>query len=90
MRISPPSATAAAACLKGEPVDGEVAVVTKVQAEEADYNLSPCRWAGQSEDAEAGSVPALICELENLGKQDALITSELLRLLRPQSIKEGH
>jgi type I restriction enzyme M protein len=34
----------AAAFLKGESVDGEVAVVTRSQVEEADYNLSPSRW----------------------------------------------
>ena len=37
----------AAAYLKGEPVDGEIAVITGKQAEEADYNLSPSRWVGQ-------------------------------------------
>ncbi len=31
----------AAAYLKGEPVDGEIAVITRQQAEEADYNLEP-------------------------------------------------
>ena len=37
-----------AAFLKGEPVDGEVAVITREQAAEADYNLSPSRWVGQA------------------------------------------
>ncbi|MCC7275542.1 MAG: N-6 DNA methylase [Alphaproteobacteria bacterium] len=36
----------AAAYLGGEPVEGEVAVITRQQAEEADYNLSPSRWVG--------------------------------------------
>ena len=36
----------AAAFLKGEPVEGEVAVITREQAQEADYNLSPSRWVG--------------------------------------------
>ena len=39
----------AAAFLKGEPVEGEVAVITREQAEQADYNLSPSRWVGQTE-----------------------------------------
>ena len=38
----------AAAFFKGEPVEGEVAVITREQAEEADYNLSPSRWVGQA------------------------------------------
>ena len=37
----------AARFLKGEPVEGEVAVITREQAAEADYNLSPSRWVGQ-------------------------------------------
>ena len=36
----------AAAYLKGDPIKGEVAIITRQQAEEADYNLSPSRWAG--------------------------------------------
>ena len=30
----------AAAYLKGEPIEGEIAVITRQQAEDADYNLS--------------------------------------------------
>ena len=37
----------AAAFLKGETIEGEVAVITRDQAAEADYNLSPSRWVGQ-------------------------------------------
>ncbi len=32
--------------LKGEPVEGEIAVITREQARQADYNLSPSRWVG--------------------------------------------
>jgi len=56
----------AAMFLKGEPVDGEVAVITREQAEEADYNLSPSRWVGKSSSAEVGSVSALVRELSAL------------------------
>ena len=38
----------AKAYLKGEPVEGEVAVITKEQAKQADYNLSPGRWVTAS------------------------------------------
>ena len=37
----------AAAFLKGEPMEGEIAVITREQAKEADYNLSPSRWVGR-------------------------------------------
>ena len=46
----------AAAFLKGEVVDGEVAVITREQAAEADYNLSPSRWVGQAEETELRSI----------------------------------
>ena len=49
----------AAAFLKGEPVEGEVAVITQEQAAEADYNLSPSRWVTQS----ASDVPVTLSEL---------------------------
>jgi type I restriction enzyme M protein len=40
---------------KGEPVPGEIAVITRQQAEEADYNLSPSRWVGARERQGAGA-----------------------------------
>ena len=56
----------AAAFVKGEPVEGEVAVITREQAEKADYNLSPSRWVGQTADIETASVSDLIKELRDL------------------------
>jgi type I restriction enzyme M protein len=79
----------AAMYLKSEPVEAELAVITREQAEEADYNLSPNKWVKQNGGAEVGSVPALIRELERLSQQDARSTSDLLRLLRPLSTTEG-
>jgi len=79
----------AAMYLKGEPVDGELAVISKQQADEADYNLSPSRWVGQSDDAVVGSIPKLISALEKLNEQELQLTSDLLRLLRPLSDTES-
>ena len=73
----------AAMYLKGEPVEGELAVITTEQAREADYNLSPSRWVGQNGYAEIGSIPNLLRALEQLNEQDVSLTSILLRLLRP-------
>ena len=56
----------AAAFLKGEPVAGEVAVITREQAEKADYNLSPSRWVGQESQSELASLPELLDELRRL------------------------
>ena len=56
----------AAAFAKGEPVEGEVAVITREQAEKADYNLSPSRWVGQESQSELASLPELLDELRRL------------------------
>jgi len=71
----------AAAFLKGEPAEGEVAVITRQQAQGADYNLSPSRWMGPSSSAEAGSVSALLAELVALDRDALTLSSKLSRLL---------
>jgi type I restriction enzyme M protein len=71
----------AAAFLKGEPVEGEVAVITKAQAEEADYNISPSRWIGKVDDAETATMPDLIAQLLRLDEQSFAINATLARLL---------
>ena len=55
--------------LKGEPVEGEVAVITLEQAEQADYNLSPSRWVGQAAVGELASVPELVADLRRLSAE---------------------
>lgn len=64
----------AAMFLKGEPVEGEVAVITREQAEEADYNLSPSRWVEPAASGDSASVPELIAELRRLS--DAIQDSD--------------
>jgi type I restriction enzyme M protein len=74
----------AAMYLKGEPVEGEVAVITTSQAREADYNLSPSRWADQVSDAGHGSLEDMITEMKRLSQAtsdtDRLLFSILERL----------
>lgn len=67
--------------LKGEPVEGEVAVITKQQAEEADYNLSPSRWAGQGGSALTGSVSGLLKRLADLDGQSHRLSTAIAKLL---------
>ncbi|HHG4468386.1 TPA: N-6 DNA methylase [Pseudomonas aeruginosa] len=67
--------------LKGEPVEGEVAVITKQQAQEADYNLSPSRWAGQSDDASHRDMSHLIAELSRLDAKASEVNKVLYQLL---------
>lgn len=69
--------------LKSEPVEGEVAIITRGQAEEADYNLSPSRWIRQNGDVEHDSISMLLRELERLHQLDASLTGDVLKALRP-------
>jgi type I restriction enzyme M protein len=71
----------AAMYLKGEAVDGELAVITQAQAAEADYNLSPSRWVGQASTAEASSLQALLEEYRALCDAEAASSAALLKLL---------
>jgi type I restriction enzyme M protein len=68
---------------KGEPVVGEVAIITRQQAEEADYNLNPSRWVGQSEEIDHGSIAALLAEIHDLHEQDSVLTEKVLSALAP-------
>ena len=71
----------AAMFLKGEPVEGEAAVITREQAEEADYNLSPSRWVGQASSLEVGSVRELLDDLKALDDEALQLSASLSKLL---------
>lgn len=71
----------AAAYLKGEAVNGEVAVITRQQAEETDYNLSPSRWAGESSSVKVGSVSELLAQLHALDVESTRLSASLVQLL---------
>ncbi len=73
----------AAMFTKGEPVEGEVAVITREQAAEADYNLSPSRWVGQAEPTQLRSITSIIDELRDLNNKDVEISSHLIGMLTP-------
>lgn len=67
---------------RGESVDGEVVVITRDQAEEADFNLSPSRWIGQSDAAEHRPLPDLVVELARLDAEAKVVGDVLSRLLK--------
>lgn len=75
----------AAAYLKGEPTDGEIVVITREQAAEADYNLSPSRWVGQTAEADHASIADLV---EQVRKLD-LKASQLWKSLEPSLARLG-
>ena len=71
----------AATYLKGEAVEGEIAVIQTREAEEADYNLSPSRWVGQNDDVEHRDLAQLVAELAQLDKQAAEVNNSIYQLL---------
>ena len=73
----------AAIYLKGEPVEGEMAVITQEQAEGKDYKLSPSEWVGQADAGTTKSVSELLTTLELLHDKDLIATSTLLKVLKP-------
>ena len=73
----------AAAYLKGEPVGGEVAVITREQAEEADYNLSPSRWVGQTDAMTQRPIKDIVAEMQHLDDEAREIDAALAKMLEP-------
>jgi type I restriction enzyme M protein len=71
----------AAAYLKSEPVDGEIAVITRQQIEEADYNLSPSKWVGHTDDVNQRPIRDIIAELSRLDAKTREIDASLTRML---------
>ncbi|MFP5477392.1 MAG: N-6 DNA methylase [Gammaproteobacteria bacterium] len=72
----------AAMYLKGEAVEGELAVITQAQAAEADYNLSPSRWVNCNEQDKDADLGALIREFNRLCQDEAKLDAKLAKLLQ--------
>jgi type I restriction enzyme M protein len=73
----------AAAYLTAETVDLQVAVITRKQAEEADYNLSPSRWVTVKGVENTVSVASLFPEMVELDERALTLTKRLHQLLAP-------
>lgn len=71
----------AAMYLRGEPVAGELAVISTEQAQEADYNLSPSRWVAQADDTLSADIPALIAKLRTIAAEVHASDERVLTLL---------
>ena len=71
----------AAAFLKGEPVEGEVAVITREEAEKADYNLSPSRWVGQTDAMTQRPLKDILAEMQRLDDEAREIDASIVKLL---------
>ncbi len=70
----------------GEVVAGEVALIDLQQAADADYNLSPSKWVPQADATAHPDLPELLAQLSVLTTEDANLTTELLKLLRPLAV----
>lgn len=73
----------AAMYVKGEPVEGELTVITRQQAEEADYNLSPGRWIAQGGNADHRPIKAIVADMLALDEKAREIDQTLAKLLAP-------
>ena len=71
----------ATAFLKGEPVEGEVVVITREQAAEADYNLSPSRWVGQVDSIEEADLQDIMERFDAITAEEAAVSADLQRVL---------
>ena len=72
----------AAAFLKGQAVDGEVAVITREQAAEADYNLSPSRWVGQVAGGDEADLRDIMERFEAIVAEEATVSAKLDAVLQ--------
>ena len=69
--------TLAAAYLTGNEVKGELVVITTRDAEEADYNLSPSRWVGNSSEGGTKSLSVLLHRFEECLNAEKSLESDL-------------
>ena len=69
--------------LRGEPLEGELAVISTEQAQEADYNLSPSRWVAQGGDVEHRSIKSIVADMLALDEKAREIDQTLVTLLAP-------
>jgi type I restriction enzyme M protein len=67
----------AAAFLKGEPVEGEIAVITREQAEDADYNLSPSRWVGSAASGDQADLKNILDRFDRIVVAETKISGDL-------------
>ena len=71
----------ATAFLKGEPLEGELNVITLEQAAEADYNLSPSRWVGHASEVAQRPIPEIVAEMQRLDQEGREIDASLAKML---------
>ncbi len=68
--------------LAGDPVENEVAVITREKAAEADYNLSPSRWVGTSTMAGEADLNDILGRFESIVAEEVAVSSQLNEALQ--------
>ena len=82
--ISPEDARSLAAMfLRAEPLDGVLAVITRQQAEEADYSLNPTRWVQRRALSRLGNTTELVTSVEDATRTAQQRHEHTLAILRP-------
>jgi type I restriction enzyme M protein len=61
----------------GEPAEGVVSVITRQQAEESDYNISPSRWVGPSAAGDEISLKDVLDRFEAVVADEAMVARDL-------------
>ena len=72
----------AAAFTKGDPVEGEIAVIAREEAADSDYNLSPARWAGTASTADEPDLKEIMTRFEAIAVDEAAVSADLHTALR--------
>ncbi len=67
--------------LRGEPIAGEVVVISQSEAAEADYNLSPGKWVSQTDNLKHSSTLDLINRYTQVSESVANSEKQLAKLL---------
>ena len=62
-------------------VEGEIAIISREQVVEADYNLSPSRWVGHADDVSRRPIRELVAEIRRLDDEAREIDESLMKLL---------
>lgn len=73
---------------KAEAVDGEVLVVSREQIEQADFDLSPSKWVGQTEATQHRGLSELIEAMNVLSKESDSLWKSVAPALSRFALKE--
>ncbi|MBN8597255.1 MAG: N-6 DNA methylase [Planctomycetes bacterium] len=65
----------------GEPREGELAVISRADAEGADFNLSPSRWVAQTDAANHRSIAEMIAMADQLERESARVWKDMQPML---------